>query len=138
MGQEPLAFLPRSVQPGALQFLQACRDRGLRLGALSDYPAEDKLRAMGLLGFFDLVLSAQSPEVGVFKPNPKGLLVSLERLGRPAAESLYVGDRIDVDAAAAGAAGVRCAILTRRTPPPSGPSYIPVSGYRQLQELLAL
>jgi len=41
--QEPLLCLKQFIQPGLLDFLTACRDRGLRLGALSDYPAEAKL-----------------------------------------------------------------------------------------------
>ena len=113
MQQEPLAFLPKCIQPGLLPFLQACRARGLRLGAISDYPADAKLLALGIADFFDVSLCAQAPEIDVFKPDPRGLRVALERLGAKPLNSLYVGDRMDVDAAAADAAGVSCAILTR-------------------------
>ena len=47
-----------------------------------------------------------------FKPNPRGLLVAIERLGATAGETLYVGDRLDVDLPTAEAAGVRCAIIS--------------------------
>jgi len=114
MEEEPLDTLHRCVYPGTLAVLRMCRTKGLRLAALSDYPADEKLRAMGMAGLFDVVVTAQAPEVNAFKPNPRGLLVALERLDVSAAECLYVGDRIDVDAAAANAAGVRCAILTSR------------------------
>jgi HAD superfamily hydrolase (TIGR01549 family) len=134
MEREPLAFLPRCLQPGMVEFLRACKGRGLRLGAFSDYPAEDKLRAMGVSELFDVVLSAQSPGVGALKPNPRGLLVTLERLGATPSDALYVGDRVDVDAAAARAAGVRCAILTRHAS--TGAAYVAVSGYPQLHDLL--
>ena len=136
MEREPLAFLPGCIQPGLLEFLQVCKARGLRLGALSDYPAGAKLEALGLRGVFDIVLSAQDPSIDVFKPNPRGLLVALERLGSAASETLYVGDRVDVDAVAAAAAGVRCVILSRR-PLAVGSAYTPVSGYSELQSLLS-
>jgi len=136
MEREPLAVLPRYVQPGLIEFLRACRARGLRLGALSDYPAEAKLQALGVAGFFDVALCSQAVEINVFKPNPRGLLVTLERLGSAASESLYVGDRVDVDAATAAAARVRCAILTRHRPPNVPNTLFFVSSYSELHDLL--
>ena len=136
MEQEPLSLLGRFVQPGLLDLLRASQSQGLRLATLSDYPAEHKLRAMNVIAFFDLVLSAQSPDVGVFKPDPHGLKVALDRLGVGAEESLYIGDRVDVDAAAAKAAGVPCVILAGRSPN-AGDEYTAVSGYPELQHLLA-
>jgi HAD superfamily hydrolase (TIGR01549 family) len=135
MEQEPLVFLPGCLQPGVVDFLAACRTRKIRMGAVSDYPAEAKLRAMGLLDFFDVVLSAQSSDVGVFKPDPKGISVALKRLGAAPGDTLYVGDRVDVDAAAAEAAGVRCAILTSR-PPSAGQTYFAIASFAQLHQLL--
>jgi FMN phosphatase YigB (HAD superfamily) len=135
MEQEPLRFLPRCLQSGVTEFLETCRGQGLRLGALSDYPADGKLRALGLSGFFDVVLCAQEPEVNVFKPNPRGLLLALERLGAAPSDALYVGDRADVDASTAAQAGMRCVILTRR-PAPAGAAYMTVSGYPELLDRL--
>ncbi|HLZ22617.1 MAG TPA: HAD family hydrolase [Ktedonobacterales bacterium] len=112
MDQEPLTILARYLQPGLLDFLRACQARGLRLGVLSDYPAEAKLRALGLGDRFDVVLAAQSPEVGVFKPHPRGLLLAAERLGVRPDECVYVGDRAEVDGPAAEAAGMPCFIVT--------------------------
>jgi FMN phosphatase YigB (HAD superfamily) len=136
MDEEPLALLQRCVQPGALELLRECRAQGLRVAALSDYPAEAKLRALGMGDLFDLVVSAQAPEVDVFKPHPRGLLVILERLGVGAAECLYVGDRVDVDAATADAAGMSCAILTRRRPRDRPRTYLPVASHSMLQARL--
>lgn len=136
MEQEPLRFLPQCLQPGVTEFLQACRKRGLRLAALSDYPADAKLHALGLSSLFDTVLCAQAPEVNVFKPNPRGLLLALERLGAVSAEALYVGDRVDVDAPTAKAAGVRCAIVAHRAETIPGMTYISVGSYSQLHDVL--
>jgi HAD superfamily hydrolase (TIGR01509 family) len=136
MEQEPLALLARHLQPGLLEFLRACGERGLRLGVLSDYPADAKLKALGLDGFFDVVLAAQSPEVGVFKPHPRGLLLAAERLGATPPECLYVGDRAEVDGPAAAAAGMACCIVTRRPVSPGSPRWMQVGGYSQLHELV--
>jgi FMN phosphatase YigB (HAD superfamily) len=81
------------------------------LAVLSDYPAEAKLHALGLDAMFDVVLSAQSPGVGVFKPNPRGLYAVMDLLAVESGDCMYVGDRADVDATAAAAAGVRCFIV---------------------------
>jgi phosphoglycolate phosphatase/putative hydrolase of the HAD superfamily len=136
MEDEPLGLLSRCGQPGALDLLRECRTRGLRLAALSDYPAEAKLEALGMRDLFDVILCAQAPEVNVFKPHPRGLLVALERLGVSAAESLYIGDRADVDAAAALAAGVPCAILSGRQSRPGEAVHLPIASYAQLQQIL--
>jgi len=132
MEREPLPLLSRCIQPGLREFLAACRERGLRLGALSDYPADAKLKALGVADYFDVSLCAQAPEIGVFKPDPKGLRVALERLGTDAADALYVGDRVDVDAAAAKSAGVACAIITRSSTP-SPETHFVVESFAQLR-----
>jgi HAD superfamily hydrolase (TIGR01549 family) len=112
MDDEPLQLLGRYVRQGMSELLDDLRARGVRLAVLSDYPAEAKLTAMGLAGKFDAVLCAQDPEIGVFKPDPHGILVALDRLGVAPGAAMYVGDRVDVDAVAAHAAGVACVILT--------------------------
>ena len=130
MESAPLAFLPRCIHLGLREFLEACRKRGVRLAALSDYPAEAKLQALGIAPAFELTLSAQSAEIARFKPHPRGIQVTLRRLGVSPDQALYVGDRPDVDAAAALAAGVACVIVGRRAPAATG--YHGVSGYAEL------
>jgi HAD superfamily hydrolase (TIGR01509 family) len=136
MEQEPLSLLSDFVWPGLTAFLEACKARGIRLGVLSDYPAEAKLDALGLGGVFDVVLCAQAPDIGVFKPHPRGLEVTLARLGATPAETLYVGDRADSDAPAAAAAGVACAILTRPSPANPSRTWTEVAHYTDLHSLL--
>jgi HAD superfamily hydrolase (TIGR01509 family) len=135
MEEAPLDLLPRLVQPGLAALLGALRARGLRLGVLSDYPAGPKLHALGLDGLFDAVLCAQAPEIGVFKPHPRGLQVVLERLGVAKEEALYVGDRVEVDAVAAAAAGVTCVILAPGTGAAAA-TFHQVTSYPQLQQRL--
>ena len=111
MHEAPLPVLARLIDPELHVLLDALRARGVALGVLSDYPAHAKLEALGLAGRFDVVLSAQDPSVNRFKPHPGGLLEALRRLGVAPQEAVYVGDRHDVDAPTAAAAGVPCVIV---------------------------
>jgi FMN phosphatase YigB (HAD superfamily) len=106
MMQEPLAFLPRFRHEGVQEVLQEMSEAGLRLGIFSDLPAATKLRALGIEGFFEAVISAQDSEVQRFKPHPRGLLLVLERMGISAGQALYVGDRPEIDGLAARRAGM--------------------------------
>jgi phosphoglycolate phosphatase/putative hydrolase of the HAD superfamily len=135
MEQEPLPILARYVRPGLVEFLIACRQRGLRLAVLSDYPAEAKLAALGLDGMFDAVLAAQSAEIGAFKPDPRGLLAIAHRLSAQPLECVYIGDRVEVDAAAAEAAGMACYIIERPANRSMG-TWTPVAGFAELQAML--
>jgi phosphoglycolate phosphatase/putative hydrolase of the HAD superfamily len=123
MEQLPLDVIAKSIRPGLLQLLDVAAAGGLRMAAVSDYPAQQKLLALGVADRFDVVLSAQDPRVCAFKPDPRGLLVALDELGVDHTEALYIGDRVDVDAAAAAAARVRCVLVggarhTRGAPTP--------------------
>jgi beta-phosphoglucomutase-like phosphatase (HAD superfamily) len=113
MEREPLAYLARYMPPRLLECLARARSLGMQLAVLSDYPAEAKLAALGLTDYFEVVQSAQSPAIGVFKPDPRGLQVTMQLLDVQPTECLYVGDRADVDGGAALAAGVPCFILGR-------------------------
>jgi len=114
MEQEPLAFLPRLRYHGVDDLLQVATVRGWRLGVFSDYPSTAKLQAMDLLRFFDVIVSAQDPEVRRFKPSPCGLEVTLRRLGVEKYQAVYIADRPDIDVPAATAAGLPCVIMGRR------------------------
>ena len=106
MEREPLAHLANCARPGVSAFFLNARQRGVRLAVCSDYPAWQKLTALGLEGYFDTVVCAQESEVGHFKPHPRMLQVALRRLGVAPEHAIYLGDRADVDGAAARNAGV--------------------------------
>jgi HAD superfamily hydrolase (TIGR01509 family) len=115
MEREPLAHMAKCARPGVSAFFHEARQRGLRLAVCSDYPAHPKLIALGLEDCFDAVVCAQDPGVGRFKPHPRMLQVALQRLGVAPEDAVYLGDRADVDGAAARNAGVRyvCAVRIR-------------------------
>ena len=135
MERAPLDLMLAARRPGVVECLQTLRGAGIRIGALSDYPATAKLTAMGLSALFDVVVCAQDSDVGRLKPDPAGLRIVLARLDVPADQAVYVGDRPDLDARAAGAAGMRCYIIDRAGAHGSG--WTGVRDYNELGRLLA-
>ena len=115
MLDRPLKYLRWCRRPGLLPLLEALHRRGVRLGVLSDYPCAGKLKALEIDGYFSLVLCAGDPEINTFKPNPRGFWRACETWNLPPEKVLYVGDRPEVDAVGANAAGVRCAIVGSRS-----------------------
>ena len=99
----PLPHLAACRIPGAPEVFAALRARGLAVAVWSDYPAAAKLAALGLRA--DLVLSAHDAEVGVQKPDPRGLAVAAARAGAAPAQVLMIGDRPERDGAAAARFG---------------------------------
>jgi HAD superfamily hydrolase (TIGR01549 family) len=113
MHRRPLKYLRWCRRRGLVALLSRLEQRGMRLGVLSDYPSRDKLAALGVDGFFGLVLCTTDGEINALKPHPRGFLRACEQWRLSPEEVLYVGDRSEVDAAGAVAAGVRCAVFAR-------------------------
>jgi putative hydrolase of the HAD superfamily len=111
MFRRPVKYLHASRRRRVMALLGRLRADGVRLGMLSDYPADDKLRALGLADAFALVLCTTDPDINAFKPHPRGFLRACEHWGLAPAEVAYVGDRRDVDAAGALAAGMPCYLV---------------------------
>jgi FMN phosphatase YigB (HAD superfamily) len=107
----PLLFLRGCVFPHTAALFDAIRASGRKIAVLSDYPAADKLTVMGLTA--DIVVSANNPEVGVLKPNPKGLFHIMMTAGMSPEECLFIGDRFERDGEAAERANM--SVLIRST-----------------------
>jgi HAD superfamily hydrolase (TIGR01549 family) len=114
MFERPLKHLPRYRVEGLLPMLDHLQRYGMQLGVLSDYAADEKLRALGLEGRFSPVLAAEDPDIRALKPDPRGFIIASARWQLDPAEVLMVGDRADVDAVGASAAGMRSVIIGRR------------------------
>jgi putative hydrolase of the HAD superfamily len=97
---------PRS---GAAELRARLAARGVRQVVLSDHPAREKLRALGLEGAFEQVFEGEA--LGWLKPSPRLFQVVVEALGVAPDELLHVGDREDTDGAGARAAGCQSIVL---------------------------
>lgn len=72
---------------------------------------DDKMERAGLAALVEATIASST--LGVAKPEPAAFRAALDRLGTPSAEAVYVGDRLDVDARAATAAGLTGIWLNR-------------------------
>jgi putative hydrolase of the HAD superfamily len=99
--------------PDAAPCLGALR-RAAQIAVLSNgnqKQQEEKVLRTGLGRYIDVVLT--SDLIGVAKPDPRAFELACGRLGVPPHAAIYIGDRLEVDALAATAAGLRGIWLNR-------------------------
>jgi putative hydrolase of the HAD superfamily len=97
----------RRVLPGARELLAELRPR-YRLAALSNSNElhwERNTHELGVLELFEFAIS--SHQVGLAKPNPEIFRVAIERTGVSRPDATMYFDDLDVNVAAANAAGMR-------------------------------
>lgn len=118
---------------GVYQTLANLRDRGARLGVLSDSPlVEQKLRSLGIAEFWDATVAAD--EAGGFKPQRWPFTYVAHRLGLPANRLLFVGNHYHYDIVGARRAGMLAAHFSRR-PVAYGVAHYTFSNYRSFPEI---
>lgn len=135
MHEKPLAFLGDHLRTGLRPILAALKGWDLPIGVFSDYPADAKLKALGIDDMVDVTIHATEAEVNAFKPHPRGFLVAAERMGVAPEHVAYIGDRVEVDAAGAKAAGMRCLIVDTAA---SGDGYVGVEAIEEVPNALGL
>jgi HAD superfamily hydrolase (TIGR01549 family) len=139
--QRPLKYLRLCRRRGIEPFLTFLESKGVQVGVFSDYPALDKLQALGLSRKVSLALCATDPQINAFKPHPKGFLHACTLWGLSPEEVLYIGDRPEVDAVGAANAGMPCALLSEsvriRGYNKSSVEYVTFSSFIGLQHALA-
>jgi len=98
------------VPPDVPAALESLKGR-YRMSVISNAngTVREKLRRVGLLGFFETVLD--SGEEGVEKPDPRIFRSAVERTGARMDQSLYIGDMYHIDVAGARAAGMEVVLL---------------------------
>jgi len=112
MFRHPNQYLGQCAYPGTQAFFDALRQQGIKIGVYSDYPAHDKLVAIGLRA--DIVVSSTDPEIDQLKPNPRGLLHIAEALQLAPADCLFIGDRPELDGTCAERASMPYLIVPRQ------------------------
>ncbi|MCL2094088.1 MAG: HAD family hydrolase [Treponema sp.] len=95
--------------PHVRETLGALKNRGCKLGLLSDFPPEQKLLNLGLGGLWDAVLSSEW--TGSLKPAPAPFLELARRMGSRPDDLLYVGNSVSYDVAGARNAGMKTALI---------------------------
>jgi putative hydrolase of the HAD superfamily len=128
-----------SATPGAAATLATLRERGYRIGLISNtiWPAElhlEDLEEIGVLPYIEHL--AFSGELGIWKPGPQIFQHVLDALGTTAHESVFVGDSPREDIRGAQAIGMR-AVWMRSPEFPLG-DVLPEATIETLPELLPL
>jgi putative hydrolase of the HAD superfamily len=109
-----------------------------RLGVVTNgegEPQRAKLAAIGLAERFPVVVA--SGEVGCAKPDAAIFALACERLGVEPAHAAHVGDRLDLDAQGAAAAGLRGIWLDRLGAGGAPGGVARIGGLHELAALLA-
>jgi FMN phosphatase YigB (HAD superfamily) len=106
----PLRYLRSCLFSGVPQLFAGLQRAGRKIGIFSDYPATEKLAAMGLAAHH--VVAAC--DVGLLKPHAKGLESLMAAASATARDTLFIGDRVDRDGIAGQRAGVRTLIRSSK------------------------
>lgn len=123
-----------SAATGAVETLADLRQRGYRIGVVSN--ADGRVRRLletaGLSPYLEVVID--SSEVGVEKPDPRIFLEATSRIATPPDACAYVGDIYEIDVLGARGAGLKPILIG----PGEAPESDPVVRIRELSELLAI
>jgi FMN phosphatase YigB (HAD superfamily) len=103
--KRPLPLLHSAAQPAIRELFSSLERAGIPVAVFSDYPAREKLAALGLSA--GIVVSATEPAVDCFKPLPDGLNRVIEIAGEHPEQVLMIGDRDERDGECARRAGTR-------------------------------
>ncbi|OIO97140.1 MAG: hypothetical protein AUK03_02920 [Anaerolineae bacterium CG2_30_64_16] len=128
-----------TLRTGARELLAQLRERGLRLGVISNtlQPSrylDQALTRRGIIEYFPV--RVYSSEIGVAKPHPAIFRAALDALGVPAEAALYVGDRLNADVAGAQGVGMKAVLVEVAHRPEHDPDIIPDARVKELPELL--
>ncbi len=102
------------VFPDVMPALDALRDRGLTVGAVSNWVWQlpELMHSLELVSQFDFI--AASARVGFEKPHPRIFDYALEQAGVQPAEAMHVGDHLDADVGGAQGVGIAAVLIDRR------------------------
>jgi putative hydrolase of the HAD superfamily len=129
-----------TVGQDVLEVLRRLKEAGYRMGLVSNvsllpHLMREDLDRLGISGFLDA--SVFSSEIGMRKPDPRIFREALRRLRTDAAETVFVGDRLQDDVRGAQAVGMR-AVQTRQFRQEDDPAARPDAVIGHLSELPAV
>ena len=100
--------------PYVLETLEFLKNMNLRLGIVTDASREkamDRLKAMDIVHFFDVIITFDESKVK--KPNELPFLLALKKLRLKPEEILFVGDSLRRDIEPAGKMGMKTLLIKR-------------------------
>ncbi len=102
------------VFPDVMPALDALKQRGLKIGAVSNWVWQlpELMHSLELVSQFDFI--AASARVGFEKPHPRIFRYALEQAGVRPDGAVHVGDHLDADVAGAQSVGIGAVLIDRR------------------------
>jgi putative hydrolase of the HAD superfamily len=121
------------IFPDTHPTLMALRERGLRLGIVSNFDGRliDICTGLGIAHAVDIIV--MSSRAGFAKPDPRIFITALQQLGVTPTEALHVGDSERDDVAGAQAAGLHAVLIERGSHASGSPRRV-----RALAEIMGL
>ena len=110
--KRPIRYISKCMHSGLPELFNNLRKSGKLIGVLSDYPADEKLLAMGLAA--DFIVCASDPKIAILKPHPRGLIELLQIAKINPNQTVLIGDRPERDGLVAERVGVRSLIFSRK------------------------
>lgn len=105
MFKNPLDLLKQYVYRDVIDFANRLHAEGRHIYIYSDYPAEDKLKVMGVE--YDRLFYYGQPEIKEQKPSRKAMDYILSQIDCSPDRMIYVGDRNEKDMASADIASIQ-------------------------------
>jgi len=130
-GWEPF-FKKIRLFPHVMETLDNLKKIGIKMGLLSDFPPEVKLKNLGIDKYWDVIVCSE--ESGSLKPDIKPFRELAGKMSFPPEEILYVGNSFLYDVKGAYSAGMKTALRQRRwkkRPSQPVPDFV-FNDYRQL------
>lgn len=112
--QRPLALLPKCKDTQLLRLIEKLRTEPVTIAVYSDYPAEEKLKALGLR--VSHIFCSSDSDINCMKPERKAMEVILKKLDTTPEEALMIGDRFSKDGLAAKNIGMDYVVLAKSMP----------------------
>jgi putative hydrolase of the HAD superfamily len=107
-GWEPF-FKRIRLFPNVKETLEIFREKGIKLGLLSDFPPETKLKNLGISAYWHTVVCSE--QVGRLKPDPAPFLELARSMETEAEQILYVGNSVSYDVVGARNAEMKSALI---------------------------
>ena len=107
-GWEPL-FKKVKLFNGVIEILDALKKAGFKMGLMSDFPPETKIKYLGISDYWDVVHCSE--DSGTLKPHPLSFIKLADAMSLPPEKILYVGNSHPYDIVGAGRAGMKTAWL---------------------------
>ena len=132
-GWEPF-FKKIRLFPHVRETLDTFRGKGVKLGLLSDFPPEIKLKNLNISKYWDVVICSE--QTGRIKPDKKPFQDLAARMGFSPEEILYVGNSFPYDVVGAKSMGMKAAHIRprwKKSPSPVKADFV-FYDYRQLRD----